>query len=435
MILVHGNDMMVIDGQSVESVLNDVLAAFDFYNSWEASLWAASAHSDPIQHMVDLSERVMRAPIGIADSLGHAVAWTRSEGSHNRDEGWRYFTERGIVPNSYTSSQIRDANENVLSDWSAAPQIYKMDGRVCIGAQIVSGGEYVAMFYMQEFEKKFTLGDVQLAEVFCGVLSELASMRAVNSDIKSGAATISAMLDGVEQDGRAYAKLDELMAGEPPYRLILMYSITASTNIVRKSTLLETIKQSGVGSVSLIYGDDIVSIVPGASSGAFLDALGAHINLAHYAAGVSMPFDSWGKTLPGYKQARFAINRAADRPGVFYYRDYAFEHLLMGIGKLNWELGLLHPGLDVLSSYDGKHGTELYKTLERYLINERNMVKTAEELCLHRNSMKYRVRRIKELIDCELDDPAERMYLLLSYYLAYPAAEITGPGHFKQNRR
>lgn len=417
-ILVHGYDLMFIEDQSVEAVLNDVLSAFDFYNSWEASLWAAAKHDNPVQHMVDLSERVMSAPIGIADSTGRAVAWTKTEGTHSHDAGWRYFTEKGMVPNTYTSSPIRDVNGNVLTDWSATPQIYEMDGRTCIGAQIMSGDEYVAAFYMQEFDKKFTLGDVQLCEVFCSVLSELASMQAVSSSIKSGSATISALLDGAEPDEHVHTRLSELIAGEPPYQLILTHSITASTNIVRKNTLLETIQQAGVGNVSLVYGDDIVSVVRGASTKAFLDALEAHVNRTHYAMGISMPFDSWGKLESKYRQARFAIDRAEGRAGVFYCQDFAFKHLLMGLGELNRKLELLHPALGTLSAYDRKHGTELYRTLACYLTNERNMVQTAEELCMHRNSMKYRMRRICELINCDLDDPEERLHILLSYRLA-----------------
>ncbi|HMM05828.1 MAG TPA: helix-turn-helix domain-containing protein [Clostridiales bacterium] len=416
-ILVHGYDLMFIEDQSVETVLNDVLAAFEFYNSWEASLWAASAHSDPIQHMVDLSKGVMPAPIGIADSAGRAVAWTKCEDTHSQDEGWRYFIENGIVPTSYTSARIRDVRGNLLRDWSAAPQIYQMDGRTCIGAQIMSGGEYVAAFYMQEYEKRFTPGDVQLAEVFCGVLSRLASMQSVSSEIKSGAAMISALLDGAEPDERVCARLDELIPGESPYQLVLIHSVTASTNIVRKSTLLETVKQAGVDSVSLIYGDDIVSVARETEAEAFLETLKRHVNLSHYVAGVSMPFHDWGKVLSRYRQAGFAIEQAAGGAGMFFYRDFAFEHLLAGIDGHGRELELTHPALDTLMAYDKKNGTELYKTLERYLTNERNMVRTAQELCIHRNSMKYRIRRIKERINCNLDDPEERLYLLLSYRL------------------
>lgn len=415
-ILVHGYDLMFIEDQTIETVLNDVLAAFEFYNSWEASLWAASAHENPIQRMVDLCEGVMEAPIGIADSAGRAVAWTKSPGPHSQDEGWRYFIEKGIVPTSYTSASIRDERGNALRDWSAAPQIYQMEGRTCIGGQVMSGGEHVAAFYMQEYEKKFTPGDVHLAAVFCEVLSQLASMKSAGSEIKSGAALISAVLDGAEADSDLCARLDGLIPGEPLYQLVLIRSATASTNIVRKSTLLETARQAGDASVSLIYGDDIVTVTREAETEVFLDALRTQINLSHYAVGVSLPFDGWKKVLSRYRQALFAIGEAA--AGIFFYGDVAFEHLLAGIGNRGRELELTHPALDTLMAYDRKNGTQMYKTLGRYLANERNTVRTAKELCIHRNSMKYRIRRIHELIQCDLDDAEERLFLLISYRLA-----------------
>ena len=40
---------------------------------------------------------------------------------------------------------------------------------------------------------------------------------------------------------------------------------------------------------------------------------------------------------------------------------------------------------------------------------------TAKRLFIHRNSLLYRVQRIEELTALDLDDPATRLHLLLSY--------------------
>ena len=50
-------------------------------------------------------------------------------------------------------------------------------------------------------------------------------------------------------------------------------------------------------------------------------------------------------------------------------------------------------------------------------IGERSLVKTAAELFIHRNSLMYRIKRIGEIVDVDLDDAGGRAYLLLSYEL------------------
>jgi sugar diacid utilization regulator len=56
-----------------------------------------------------------------------------------------------------------------------------------------------------------------------------------------------------------------------------------------------------------------------------------------------------------------------------------------------------------LTDYDEKHGSELTKTLERYLANDKNLNKTSEELIAHRHTIKYRLNRIAEITGLSVD--------------------------------
>ena len=79
--------------------------------------------------------------------------------------------------------------------------------------------------------------------------------------------------------------------------------------------------------------------------------------------------------------------------------------------------GLLHPALETLANYDAENRSNMLDTLRVYLDNDRNAQQCANKLYLHRNSLQYRVRRIQEIADINLDDPDERAYLRLSYFL------------------
>ena len=77
----------------------------------------------------------------------------------------------------------------------------------------------------------------------------------------------------------------------------------------------------------------------------------------------------------------------------------------------------MHPALAALARYDAETNSELAHTLRVYLENERNHVRTAAELGLHRNSLAYRIRRIEELTGIDFNNVDERFFLELSLRL------------------
>ncbi|MNC68173.1 Carbohydrate diacid regulator [compost metagenome] len=74
-----------------------------------------------------------------------------------------------------------------------------------------------------------------------------------------------------------------------------------------------------------------------------------------------------------------------------------------------------HPALLTLRDYDGKHHADLYHTLFIYLKNNRQLQKTAVELFIHRNTLRYRLQQISELIHVDLDNIDNVLKLYMSY--------------------
>lgn len=64
---------------------------------------------------------------------------------------------------------------------------------------------------------------------------------------------------------------------------------------------------------------------------------------------------------------------------------------------------------------------ELLETLDSYLKHSENLKTTSEHLFLHVNTLKYRLQRISELLNCNLKDADTRfrlrMALTIEYYL------------------
>ncbi len=64
-----------------------------------------------------------------------------------------------------------------------------------------------------------------------------------------------------------------------------------------------------------------------------------------------------------------------------------------------------------LEVYDKKNKALLIQTLETYLQENGNLLHTASRLFIHRNTLKYRLHRIEEICDCNLEDAEARFAL------------------------
>ena len=68
-------------------------------------------------------------------------------------------------------------------------------------------------------------------------------------------------------------------------------------------------------------------------------------------------------------------------------------------------LRLYHTILGKLSAYDVENNSQFLETLETYLENNGNLTATADALFIHKNTLKYRLNRIKEILGIDFDQP------------------------------
>lgn len=73
--------------------------------------------------------------------------------------------------------------------------------------------------------------------------------------------------------------------------------------------------------------------------------------------------------------------------------------------------------LGPIIEYDKKHHTELEDTLYNYLMFDSNQKAMAEALFMHRNTINYRLNKIKEITQCEFSSFEEKMPYMLAFYI------------------
>ncbi len=67
--------------------------------------------------------------------------------------------------------------------------------------------------------------------------------------------------------------------------------------------------------------------------------------------------------------------------------------------------------------YDREKNTQYFPTLRAFLLNERDISRTSKAMIIHRTTLVYRLKKIQSMTSINLDDPEERLYLLLSLRL------------------
>ncbi|BCW72390.1 helix-turn-helix domain-containing protein [Arthrobacter sp. NicSoilB8] len=78
---------------------------------------------------------------------------------------------------------------------------------------------------------------------------------------------------------------------------------------------------------------------------------------------------------------------------------------------------LVSPAAASMRTYDAESGTDYARTLRTYLDFSRDSAKTSAALSVHQNTLRYRLRRLRELFGIDVDHPEDTVVLWLSLHV------------------
>ena len=88
----------------------------------------------------------------------------------------------------------------------------------------------------------------------------------------------------------------------------------------------------------------------------------------------------------------------------FFYKNYFIEDMINSLEKDASLQSFCHPQILSLKKHDDDSGSEYVKTLYHYLLCGKKLTEAADSLFIHRNTLKYRLSRIQELVDYNFND-------------------------------
>lgn len=118
-----------------------------------------------------------------------------------------------------------------------------------------------------------------------------------------------------------------------------------------------------------------------------------------------------------YKEACFALRLARKQKGVrcLLYADTNVFRLFDRIGDVVFLREYYQELMGPLLAYDKKNKARLTETLEVYLDENENAATTIARLFIHRNTLTYRLRRIEEIMNCDIMDSDHRLNFRLAF--------------------
>jgi purine catabolism regulator len=102
---------------------------------------------------------------------------------------------------------------------------------------------------------------------------------------------------------------------------------------------------------------------------------------------------------------------------VTYFGDLGLYQLLTALGKDVEAARFYRKTLGKLIDHDQEHNAELVETLEAFFAGHGNLSQTAGRLHIHRNTLTYRLDRIAEITQLDLNDADARFSLQLALKL------------------
>jgi sugar diacid utilization regulator len=199
---------------------------------------------------------------------------------------------------------------------------------------------------------------------------------------------------------------------------------------IRFHAVRRAARDSNVGTLLVPRGDSVVVLGYGSPDwAAFHRYLVSDSNRAAF-VGVGAPCNGLAGFPRSFHEARLALRMRSVgvQNSVIFYEQLGSYRVLAEVSDLQSIDHFIDEWLGSLIAHDDKHSTHLVQTLASYLEYRGRYEATAASLAIHRNTLKYRLRRISEVSNLDLQDGDTLFNLQLAARAWSTKAALAGQG-------
>ena len=131
--------------------------------------------------------------------------------------------------------------------------------------------------------------------------------------------------------------------------------------------------------------------------------------------GISLLFCDMSQLSIAYEQAKAAIDAGSSMAPEKIEYHYSKYYIYDMLDTYAHKIPLDHLYIQYLNDLNGKMGDSNLSLLYNYITTERNISLTAKRVHMHRNSVIYRLQKIQDALNLNLEDSDTRLRLLISF--------------------
>ncbi len=407
-ICIHGNDYLILNTEDENQVMNDIMDAFDYYNDWSDRLNRDLSQLSLMQ-LLESSTGVLHGHLMLADASYYILAHAYSRKVSSRDQVIETIIERGIMEldqilNVEKDPQIREYSKRCYLQKTGG---FHMQSSV---RNLFNNGRHWG--WLISASPNHSRGQMDIQAELGDILEQWMQRNQESQKKWEQRGVFLSILDGT------YAGKDSVyyQLGLLGWQQMEEKWVYAFTEPERSLAMMHKVEQLSAGVQALIYDETLYAFFHGTAleRQRFEHHLHRLLEQSDCRCGISPGFRDIF-TLKEQCRLAQAATEHSEAPLVSF-ENIALEY---GLSLLKQHSGawLLHPALAQLKEYDAENHTEFYETFYEHLRWERSYVTTAKAMNLHRNTLLYRITRIQEITELDLDDPRVRLHLLLSFAL------------------
>ena len=414
----------------VHEIANLVYNVFRSYHDFESALSDIVNSGGTLTDLCREGEKFVHNPMFIHDHLFSVIGLPRDIETttlfeHNPESGLYHIPLSMIDEFKYDPAYQATLGEHTAGLWVNAQN---RNGFRSLYVNLWDGAHYCGRLLINERQTALKPSQFKAAEY----LAEYAMMivrrdiHTTNHYYRSFDDTFVELVNGKHVDPESLRTLLGILNWQVGDRYICMriQSQDATLSVNPVSALRSVLSTEMKHFTSFFYEQQLCILMnltlSGLTPGMIHQRLAPRIRDNYMCGGISNPFEGISMFPAAFEQAAAALgyaNGTRSNSWLISFEECALEYIEANVMKqMPMEL-LAAPHLNKLRRIDRERGTEYYQTLRAWLLNERNIPRTAEALIVHRTTLTYRLEKMRELIPIDLDDPEIRLYLLFSFHL------------------
>ena len=270
---------------------------------------------------------------------------------------------------------------------------------------------YLATF---EIDRTFTDEDLLAMDLLakaCGMLIKN-SGNYLSNKLSLSKSVLKSYLNGLITDSDAFLELYNSFMGKsyPYYYILCIKSIgQKNENSLGLPSLVEPLEKI-LPTALAFYNDSHIITLIGMEEKINEDIeknIEQFLKSNNLQGGLSEWFSDSGSARKNYLQALEIVNvnpKQCERIHLMTLRNHYLQYCFTKIESVIDLRQLIIPEINLLLNYDKKNNTQFFETLCAYIKHNMNIIETADAMFLHRNTLRYRIKKISAIMDMDIED-------------------------------